>query len=49
MYVIEWKMANGVWAQHSTGWTQEEAMFIIWTSGLTGKVCFRVAIERRVN
>lgn len=49
MYRIEWKQASGNWAQHSGGWTLNEAMQLVWKSGLTHRICFRVVAERRGN
>ncbi len=47
MYRIEYRAPDGTWQQHSTGWTQDEAMQVIWKSGLTNQIVFRVVRERR--
>ncbi len=46
-YRVEWQAADGKWCQHSTGWTKDEAMRVIWLSGLTDKIQFRIVQDRR--
>lgn len=41
-YSVQWKAADGTWQTHSEGWTEEEAMRVVWTSGLTDRVVFRI-------
>ncbi len=46
-YRVEWKAADGKWCAYSTGWTRDEAMRVVWLSGLTDKIQFRIVQDRR--